>query len=181
MIQFLNYNSPMRVLKEINRRLAIMIDVEYEFLEQSDYENIEDYLPAYLVREDPIKCKGVLIELKEWTQDFYLHNMTCLHEYALYNVINSYSDCMDDLGENEKKQRFSFEKREEFTENELDLIDEFQSKEEFIELLFNDLDFTYLDKIVNLYQTSRPAFDRLGVNIDYYKDLLPKDVRIQIE
>ncbi len=47
--------------------------------------------------------------------------------------------------------------------------------------MFWDIDFTYLDKIVLLYQINRSVFDSFGVNIKYYKELMPKDIRMEIE
>lgn len=48
-------------------------------------------------------------------------------------------------------------------------------------MFFLDIDFFYLDKIVYLYQTARSAFNSLGINIAYYKELIPEDIRMQTQ
>ena len=39
----------------------------------------------------------------------------------------------------------------------------------------------YIDEIVHLYQTNPNAFESLGVNLDYYLDILPKDIREEVK
>ncbi|ABS41262.1 hypothetical protein [Clostridium botulinum] len=181
MIQFVEFYSTMKVLKEINRRLCIMIDFEFVFLNDTDDEYIESYFPSYICRENPDKCKNIIKDLQEWVEDYFLHDMTCLHEYALYKIIWNYSKVIDDLEEYAEKPLFSVEKRDEYSVDELDLLDSLQTGNDFVETLFVDIDFIYLDKIVLLYQINRSGFDSLGVNIKYYKELMPKDIRTQIE
>ncbi|GAA0065043.1 hypothetical protein [Clostridium sp. CTA-1] len=181
MIQFVEFYPTMKVLKEINRRLCIMIDFEFALLNDTDDEYIESYFPYYICRENPDKCKNIIKDLQEWVEDYYLHDMTCLHEYALYKIIWNYSKVIDDLEEYAGKPLFSVEKCDEYSVDELDLLNSLQTGDDFVETLFVDIDFTYLDKIVLLYQINRPGFDSLGVNIKYYKELMPKDIRMQIE
>lgn len=180
MIRFVEFYPTTRQLVEINRRLALMLDFEFALLDEMDNEYINDYFPTYLCKEIPDKCRDVIEDLQEWTEDYYLHEMTCLHEYALYRVICNYSTVMDDI-ERDDGPRFSIEKRDEFSKEELVLLDGLQTGDDFIDILFWDIDFVYLDKIVYLYQTDRSAFSSLGINIAYYKELMPKDIRMQIQ
>ncbi|KOR26495.1 hypothetical protein [Clostridium sp. L74] len=149
-----------------------MIHLEFALLNDTDYKYIESYFPSYICRENLDKCKNIIKDLQD---------MTCLHEYALYKIIWNYSEVIDDLEEYEGKPLFSVEKCNEYSVDELGFFDSLQPENDFIETLFWDIDFTYLDKIVLLYQTNPLVFDSFGVNIKYYKELMSKDIRMKIE
>lgn len=190
MIIFHSCNTTGRVLKEINRCINDMVDYElsfyYEYDENEKIEFLEQYFPEHLCREDANKCMNVLIELKEWTRDLYLHEMTCLHEYALYKIFESYFDVAEDLAEEREEGKedpfkFSIENIEQYNKDELEIISLLNDRYFYEECLFIDLDFLNIDQIVYLYQTGSPAFYLMGVNINYYLDLIPKDVREDIK
>lgn len=177
MIRFVGFNSSVRVLKEINYRLTEMLDIEFCFADEMGID-INDYFPSYLCRESPDKCRNIIEDLREWVDDYYLHDHTCLHEYVLYRIINNYFDVKEDL---DILEQFKIENKELFTQEELEFLNDFQNRDDFIETLFWDLDFVYLDEIVALYQTDKLVFHTLGVNLNYYLDLLPIDIRKQIK
>lgn len=181
MIIFRTCNTTTRVLREINRCINEMVDFElsyyYEYYEYQDEKEKEEflkqYLPEYLCREDAKKCMNVLLDLNEWTKDLYLHEMTCLHEYALYHIFKSYFDCAEDIAKEreegeEDSFKFQIENIEQYNEEELEIITLLNERFFYQDSLFFDLDFLDIDQIVYWYQTGSPAFYMLGVNMTYF-------------
>ena len=194
MIIFHTCDTTLRVLREINRCINEMVDFElssyyeyYEYQEESEKEEfLEQYFPEYLCREDAKKCMNVLLELKEWTMDSYLHEMTCLHEYALYQIFESYFNFAEEMArEREEGEedpfKFHIENLEQYNEEELEFITLLNKRFFYQDCLFFDLDFLDIDQIVYLYQIGSVAYYMLGVNLNYYLDLMPKDIREEIK
>ncbi|WP_205400968.1 hypothetical protein [Streptococcus lutetiensis] len=162
------------------------------FLETSDVGDwVEDIFPKYLYREQFQKCETVLNELYDWTTDPFTHQMTAFHELALFYFLELIQSEQEEDREFFKEiyfdeesshfiQEIAKEDFEEFGDDEMtqeDFIESYFEVTFYQDILFDDWDFLLLPTL----QTNR-FFDydeveaRLGINIDYYKELLPQDI-----
>lgn len=163
--------------------------------ESSDF--VEWLLPTYLIREQKEKCTTTFEELYEWTGDKYWHSMTAFHEVCLYHFLDYIHSLRDDMpefdsiyyGEEDKREIEALWNR--FNINEL-FEGAIKSVEDLTELLhdidtirdhcFEDIDFFLLPELSNNRSIGDRVFEELmGINFDYYKELLPKDIRLQHE
>lgn len=192
MITFIPLETTNKVLKIINNCIKEMIENElfYYNLNKDDKEGQIDYLtsffPAHLCREETQKCENTLKDLLEWTQDNYLHDLTCIHEYALFKIFGSFFDEKEDYEKLRKKGeknvfKFHIKGIENYEPDEIDILKRINDRIFYEEDLFWDWDFLYIDDIVYLYQTDRKKFNSLGVNLRYYLDIMPKDMKREIE
>ena len=194
MITFIPLRTSTKVLKIINECIEKMIDMETDFLYEEfikdDKEELIDYLsdffPLYLCRENIEKCQNILKDLSEWTEDNYLHELGSVHEYALFKIMNCYFDEKEDFENYREKgekniYKFSIKDIENYEPEEISILKRLNKRDFFEESLFWDWDFLFIDKIVYLYQTNKEQFDSLGVNLRYYLDLMPKDMREDVK
>ncbi len=183
MIIFNTIAGTRKILREINNCIYEMIDFElYYYDEDREQEFLESYFPSHLCRENSKKCMDILIDLKEWTLDEYLHDLTCLHEYALYKIFNSYFDCAEDLEKESKGEMFKFDVNlSKFVEEDNKITKELNKRTFYTEDLFEDLDFMQIEILTTEYQLGNNLVEAMGVNLSYYLELMPKDVRIKIE
>lgn len=193
MITFISLETTNKVLKIINNCINEMIDNElslYYDIDKDDENEVMDFLerlfPKYLCREDLKKCMNVLHDLKEWTKDSYLHDLTCVHEYALFHIFEHFFDEKEDFEkfrEKGKRHIYNFYVKDiqNYEPYEIEILKKINNRSFYEEELFWDWDFLNLDDIVYLYQTNIKKFKELGINLRYYLDLMPKDVREDIE
>lgn len=188
MITFITLHTTNRVLKIINNCIHEMIECEFFYDDMTQEEQIEYlmyFFPKHLCREEPKKCINAMHDLLEWTKDSYLHDLTCIHEYALFKVFESYFDSKEDHEKFRTKgerniYKFHIKNIENYEPDEIYILKQINDRSFYEESLFWDLDFLWIDEIVNLYQTNRPLFNTLGVNLRYYLDIMPKDIREEI-
>lgn len=192
MITFIPLETTTKVLRIINNCIKEMIDNElfyFNLSKDTDEEKI-DYLmhffPKHLCREEPQKCINALHDLLEWSQDSFFHDLTCIHEYALFKIFGSFFDEKEDYEKIRNKGEkhiydFRIKDIENYEPDEIYILKQINDRSFYEEDLFWDLDFLWIDDIVNLYQTDRKLFNSLGVNLRYYLDIMPKDIREEIE
>ena len=191
MITFIPLRTTIKVLKVINNCIQEMLEHEIFFYELcEDEEEKEEWLmqffPNYLCREESKKCISAIYDLYEWTKDSYLHDLTCVHEYALFKIFVNYFDEKEDyemMRKKGKRNPFKFHVKniENYEPEEIEVLKLINERYFYEESLFYDLDFLWLDDIVHLYQTNRKIFFSLGVNLEYYLEIMPKDIRKEIE
>lgn len=127
--------------------------------------------------------------------------MTAFHEYALYGFIeymielqeaypdfeNTYfdEDCRQRIKEAAQKDYDEMSQELEPDDEPFDLED---CEEKFYQLfwyeddLFTDTDFTLIDGLYNLELSGqRDLIKMMGINLDYYYELLPLDIQKQYE
>lgn len=156
---------------------------------------LEEILPKYLFREQYKKSLKILEELYEWTDDKFLHEMGCFHEIMLYYFLKRISYIQEELSDNfikcyfkikiikriEKVSKKLLEDYKRLEEEECDLdffLDEFYDINNYFDVLFIDTDFTFIEILYNDFVYGEGALNkRLGVNLDYYFDILPEDVK----
>lgn len=175
--------------KAFNYIIHHFLEVEV-FNDETDLGDIiEELLPKYLYREQYAKCVKVFQELFYWTKDTFYHEMNSFHEFVLYKFINYIADLQDELDE---FNQIYFSERCHLLIKEASQID-FQNDEEltleeheqsfyevfyYSDYLFTDTDFLFIDLLYNNRKLgSNHLEEHLGINIDYYFDLLPLDIQ----
>lgn len=193
MITFIPLETTNNVLRIINNCIRQMIENElsyyYDLIEDDENEKMDyliNFFPNHLCREEPQKCINALHDLLEWTEDSYLHDLTCIHEYSLFKIFDSFFDEKEDFEKIRKKgqknpYKFHIKDIENYEPYEIDILKRINDRSFYEEELFWDWDFLYIDDIVYLYQTDRTKFNLMGVNLRYYLDIMPKDIRKEIE
>lgn len=157
---------------------------------------IENFFPKYLYREQYAKCIKTFQELYEWTSDSFLHEMSAFHEIGLYYFLEVMSDFYNDMGEDFKKIYYNkqlqkkidaaiktdIKEAKESNCNDDCSASDFEyfyyDPHYFSDFVFEDLDFLSLPHFYNEQKLENPILSqRLGVNLDYYFDILPADIR----
>lgn len=181
----------------IHRFLQVEIFNELETSDKIDDmdigDQIENLLPKYLFREQYQNCVKVYRQLFYWTSDVFYHQMEAFHELALYQFINYMADLrndMDDFDELyfDEKCHSLIQKSAEADYKETD--DDSITFEEIIEfyydvfnypdVLFTDIDFEIIPSLYNKRILGDTFLeDYLGINIDFYFDILPLDIQKQ--
>ena len=162
------------------------------FNEEMDLgDMIEILLPKYLYREQYHKCVKAFNELYQWTEDSFYHEMCALHELLLYNFIEYMANLQREIPEFnqlyiDEKGHFLIDQA---AQNDLAESDDFgyeDCKEIYYDIvfypdfLFIDTDFLFIDKIYNTRKAGETFIeDILGINIDYYFELMPQDIQEQ--
>ena len=156
---------------------------------------IEYYFPKYLYREQYQKCISVFEDLYEWTVDPFWHSLTAFHEVALYYFLLEMEQLKGDMGTNFKKIYYDKDLKkeiQEYAKQDLEKFgDEFSIKDletnyyepSFIcENVFDDIDFLELPTLYNQQRDNMPIIAQsLGINLDYYFEILPLDIQKQYQ
>ena len=170
--------------------------LEIEIFGIEDEEAISDMAesiyPKYLYREQYNKCIKILKELYQWTNDKFYHEMTAFHEIALNGFLEYMSDIQSDCPKFKKlyfnkKLRKMIKKAAIDDMNEIDddfnlkdLEDMYYDINSYADNLFIDMDFLFLDLIYNNHKMGSTLIeDKLGINLDYYFEILPLDIQKQ--
>lgn len=154
---------------------------------------IEDYFPKYLYREQYQKCIDVFKDLYEWTNDLFWHQLTAFHEMALYYFLRGMSELKEDMAEafveifydkdikKEISQYAKLDKEELNNEYTIKELKEFYYDPYYIcDEIFEDIDFVELPHLYNEQKANMPIIAKsLGINLDYYFEILPMDIQKQ--
>lgn len=151
---------------------------------------IEKLMPKYLFREQYKKCIKTFEDLFEWTQDEFYHEMKAFHELALYYFIESMAELKEDMANFnfiyfDKKSKSLIKKAAKIAFEEFGEISAKEWEEElfydissYSDYIFEELDFLLIDKLHNSRQLGNDSLEKvLGINIDFYFELLPSDIQ----
>lgn len=162
------------------------------FSEETDIGDIiEEILPKYLYREQYHNCVKAFEELYYWTGDTFYHQMNAIHEIVLYKFIDYMADLQTELpGFNQiyfderchvlikEASQIEFKESCEFTIEEHE--EYFYDVLSYPDSLFTDTDFLFIDSLYNNRKLGNTNIEKvLGINIDYYFELLPIDIQEQ--
>lgn len=170
--------------------------LEIELYSDDSYDigdQIEDFMPKYLFREQYAKCVKTFDELYEWTADNYYHTLSVFHELALNNFLEfmgAYRQHCPDFDEIyfDKKAR---EMIKEAAKADFDMLPEdeqdftLEDCEQFYydlryyaDSIFLDTDFEFIDKVYTSHQFGNHELERvLGTDLDLYYEILPMDIQ----
>lgn len=154
---------------------------------------IECYMPKYLFREQYQKCLDVFEDLYIWTNDKFWHELTAFHEVALYYFLIEMENVKEDMKEDFKKvfydkkliddiqkyveadkkqmeEDFPIKIIEGYYYNPIDICDD----------IYEDIDFVEIPHLYNEQKANMPILAKtLGINLDYYFEILPIDIQNQ--
>jgi len=182
-----------------NKKIHIFLDAEI-FYDDSGMvldDLLDIFFPKYLIREQRKKCKEVMEDLFDWTGDDYWHTVTAFHEMGLYYFLEFIQDLRKDTPEFDS---IYYDKEDEVeikglwgkidikgmfegeVKNTKDLADFIHDIGTTQELCFEDTDFLLLPDLSNNHSADNIVLEELmGIDFDYYKELLPKDIRLRYE
>ncbi|RUT30492.1 hypothetical protein EJP77_11680 [Paenibacillus zeisoli] len=162
------------------------------FNEETDLGDIiEEMLPKYLYREQYHKCVKTLEELYSWTGDKFYHEMNAIHEFVLYKFIDYMGELQTESPDfnqvyfNKRCHRLikeasqlDFKEDSELTLEEHE--DYFYDVHYYSDLLFTDTDILMIETLYNYRKLGNTNIEKvLGINLDYYFELLPIDIQEQ--
>ena len=168
------------------------------FKEDNDIGDvIEQIVPKYLYREQYHKCKTTLEEIFLWTGDSFYHSMHTFHERVLYGFICYMSDLEEEIDEADFRRIYfdetthrmvAIESRKRYEELKADFEEDDFTFEEYEQSfydphcyedeLFEDEDFLLIDQLYNNWLCGNSKIEEImGINLDYYFDLLPLDIQ----
>ena len=169
---------------------------------------IEGFIPKYLFREQYSKCIEIFKELYYWTEDVFYHQMSAFHEVALYQFIDYMADLREEIEQFDSiyfdetshtliktiaQQEYNDAKERAATASSFDLeTEDVLSLEEYCnfyydvfyypDLLFTDLDFKLIPTLYNRGFYGDVSLEKyMGINIDFYFDILPLDIQKQYQ
>ncbi len=151
---------------------------------------LKNFFPEHLYYEQYDRCKNTFLNLYKWSHGNKLYRLEEIHYIGLYYFLVWISN--EFTAKDEFRQEFfnpklqakisnivDREYEEEMHEFDKDCIsDDFYEINSYYDILFEDLDFTFLDELQNLREVGITKLEeRLRINIDYYFDLLPMDIQ----
>lgn len=165
------------------------------FNEETDVGDVlEDLLPKYLFREQYCKCVEALEEIFLWTADGFYHEMNAYHEIILYNFIEYMSGLKKEIAQfntiyfDEECHKLISEAAQKDCEEDhweqsfKEYKEYYYEVFSYIDALFIDTDFTFLDLLYNNHKLGNSFFEEnLGINLDYYFKILPLDIQEQFK
>lgn len=179
------YNVHYSVMEYANEKLADFIELYFDLIFNSgdDGEMLFSFFPEIVVLERKEKCYQTIKDLYYWSQDKYIHELTPIHEYAIYRIIEAHENLYQETEENIYNminiEDVPIGDSEELTMQEIIDIDMLYADtfSFYYENLFLDHDFTYMDLLLNRYILGdEHVFESYGVDIRRYEDLIPMDI-----
>lgn len=131
-------------------------------------DQIENFMPKYLFREQYAKCVKTFDELYDWTTDNFYHTLSVFHELALNNFLEFMASYRQNCPDFDK---IYFDKKAH------EMIKE-AAKADFDMQPEDEQDFT-LEECEQFYYDLRCYADSifLDTDIDLYYDILPMDIQ----
>ncbi len=180
----------------IHHFLQLEIFKDLETIDKMDDMNIgdriENLLPKYLFREQYQNCVKVYRQLFYWTADDFYHQMEVFHELVLYQFIDYMADLrnnidnFDELYFDEKCHSLIRGSAEADYKEDIDniplqeVIEFYYDVFYYPDALFTDIDFKFIPILYNRRVSGDSSFEHyLGINIDFYFDILPLDIQKQ--
>lgn len=155
-------------------------------------DTIESYMPKYLFREQYKKCIEVFKDLYKWTNDYFWHELTAFHEVTLYYFLMKMSNIKEDMQKNFEKIYYDKKLREEIEDSARkdkkdlkeftiqELKKDYYNPDCICDEIFEDIDFVELPYLYNEQKANMLTISRLlGINLDYYFEILPIDIQKQ--
>lgn len=150
---------------------------------------VEITIPDFFKLEHYQLCKKAFLELYEWTNDAFMHYMGAEHEFILYyflvyiaDIINEEPHFKDIYFDDTCKKMIEQKALSEIDEWDdiEDLKEWYYNVYQYTEDIYRDLDFLMINDLYNLHKSGNDfvAYN-LGINLDSYFSILPKDIQKQ--
>lgn len=161
------------ILEKVNQNIYFLLEYFIEMCKGSNYENIlEEIFPAHYVRKSRDKCIEVIDELKEYTEDTYLHTLNPIQQYALFYLIEWWQE----VTECELDQKV--DEKEIQTEDDRYIAQNINDIDYYKSFLFYDWDFLEegLSAHLEFYKIYGPAYEEMvDINLEDYLEIMPDD------
>ncbi|EQB85831.1 hypothetical protein J2Z44_004302 [Clostridium punense] len=165
------------LLEKVNRNIYLILELYIETCKGLDYEDILDEIfPFHFVRKNKEKCIEVIEELKEYTTDFYLHELNPVQQYALFHLIEWW------LEVTEYEFEEIIDEKELISEEDIYVAENINNIDNYKSILFSDWDFLEegLAHDLEYYKIYGPAYEELrDINLEDYLELLPDDKKME--
>jgi hypothetical protein len=138
----------------------------------------DNIFPEHLYRKNKEKCIEIANELREWVRDSSVHTLKPLYEYVLINILYNIKDLQEYyLGEDKMDS-------DDFFDEEVNggyTLSDLKDINFYINNCFEDHDFVNVGEVYEAFINNPLILDRVNIDLDQYKDLVPWDVVEQYE
>lgn len=170
--------------------------LEIECLEEIEQIDLSWYIPSKFLEENEEKCLETIKEIYYWTNDNTKQKLGPFHEYVLYHFLKELSELQDELDDFNEiyfdntaiklmkeaiKEDYEYEEEViNYEEYQKEMLKDYRKIYDYSDALFRDLDFCLIDDIYNNHKKGDLFLEKkLGIDLDYYFELLPKDIQNQ--
>lgn len=157
MIKIYIENNDRSLLISANKELNEYLNFYFHFYDELNEEYIiEDIFPEHLYKFNRDRCIQVVNELRIYVRDHSEHELTPIHEYALFKALN----CIRDLEE----------------DDDIKILEDSRGINFYINNCFQDFDFDYIESYFESYFKD-PLFEKIfNINLEEYFELVTEDI-----
>lgn len=178
MINLYIENIEKTFIKEANKKLVELLDFYFDPFDDMGEEYVfEEIFPQHLFRKNKDKCINTALELREYVNDLSIHNLTPLHEYALFNILLIIKDIEEDL--NRQNQEIVYDEAKCIIETDKNggfTLEDLNEIEFFLKACFEDYDFQEVEIIFDSFFKDPSIEEFLVINLEEYRDLVTEDI-----
>lgn len=160
--------------QKVNHNIWCMFELLEATCEGLSYEEILDGIfPQHILQKSLDKCVSIVKELHNMTKDNYKREcLAPIYEWTLYCTILWWIDVADDIELDEIPRNICISK------DGIDLYDSLNNVECYLDFLFQDWDFLYVDEIYEIYKRNPNILAKyLHIDIEKYVELMPRDIQ----
>lgn len=179
------------ITKYVNKNVECIIRVLLDYLEDNNGFTPEDFLPYNNLRIDNDTWNEMVYDLYDIIHSNLIREyIKPKYEYLLYVILQWWEDCTDDpddLLENKLDGNLEVKVKEAYTSEDRDnyVLNAITDFEEYYYILFPDHDFlpNSIESMIIIYLRNPERFKMLlpDVDLNEYRELMPKDLREQFE
>lgn len=159
----------------VNKMINEITTFFIELCENSgDFDvHLQYIFPSFLLRDDFTKCKDIVYDINEYSNDGFSHKLVPLYEFTLFHIIQWFIDGSDE------EDLFMIDSNGLIAKSEDDqyIIKNLNNLEAYKEFLFRDHDFLDVDTFLNIYFADPKAIKPFNIDLSKYTDLMPSDIR----
>lgn len=160
--------------KKINDNIGCMFELLEITCESLCYEEILDSIfPPYILQRDLEKCVRTVKDINYMVKDNYKRDyLAPFYEWTLYRTILWWMDVADGIELDEIPKNICVSK------DGVDLYNLVNTVENYLDFLFRDWDFLYVDELYIIYKENPKMLENyLHIDIEKYVELMPRDIQ----
>lgn len=148
----------------------LLVDHWEDYRDRDRTPLLQMRFPKWVVLQHPDRCERAYQELMLMAEDRFEHETGAIHDYALYQTLRGWVDILGDAigGESDPKEA----ERLSGMLEDVDFL---------LEAAFHDTDFEMLPQLVEDLRRRGPLRAEMGVDLEDFLDLLPDDIRDEVE
>ncbi|MFD1776000.1 hypothetical protein [Paenibacillus rhizophilus] len=170
---YLDINKATKI--KINNILNDYLDLYMDFfINLGPEEAFSPFFSHSIWLENKERCIQIMIELDAWTSDDFMHTLSPLHEYALYQLLRMAEERNEEAGLVTDKYYFE---SEDVSDDDY-MLNNLQNIAIYYEILFQDHDFLNIPEYFEYYTLDPYNFENnANINLDDYVNLMPNDIK----